>query len=178
MASKAAAAAAKNGTETAEDTLREAGAAPAAPERSFAPLLESACWPREAGVRLNIFEIVPPAATPLTWLLQPAFWSNVARRFTPGSTIVAYPRDGAWYAELIVWDAGQNWAHVSLKGASERPQFSAAPGVDEQFEIRRDPIDGYVVLRRSTGEKLRGNFTNAEEARRWIIEHQRTLARR
>ena len=64
----------------------------------------------------NTHEVVPDAGTPKDNLLRPEFWGNVSQKFKPGDTIIAYPRDGAWYAELLVWDAGQNWRERLAEG--------------------------------------------------------------
>jgi hypothetical protein len=132
---------------------------------------------RESGVFFNTHEVVPNAGTPFENLLRREFWGNVSQKMKPGDTIIAFPRDGQWYAELVVWDAGQNWAHVSPRFHMERPAFGNAPGVDNDFEIGRDPIDGVIVKRRSTGAVLKKNFPNHEDARRWILDQQRVLKR-
>jgi hypothetical protein len=62
-----------------------------------------------------------------------------------------------------------------VRFAQERPTFEAIAGVDDEFEIRRDPIDGIMVVRRSTGTKLKANFPNRDDAQRWIRDHQRVL---
>lgn len=139
-----------------------------------APLLSSETWARD-GVKFGTHEAVPPAGTSLEALLDPSYWGNVAKRLKPGDTIIVFPRDGAYYAELLVWDAGQNWAQVEPKLKLARPPLASAPGVEDQFEVRRDPIDGYVVVRKDTGAKVKGGFGDAEDARKWILQHQRAL---
>jgi hypothetical protein len=141
----------------------------------IAALLASSCKARESGVYFNVWEVVPERATPRDNLLRREFWANVSQKFKPGDTIIAFPRDGAWYAEFIVWDAGQNWADVSPKGGMDRPEFGAVAGVADDFRIGNDPIDGVVITRRSTGAKVKGNFANHEEARRWLLDHQKAL---
>lgn len=142
--------------------------------KKVAPLLSSEIWARESGVKFNTWEVCPLAGTPPEALLTPEFWGNVSAKMKLGDTILALPRDGAWYGEFLVWDAGQNWAHVSGKGHAVRPEFGPVPGVNSDFIIGNDPVDG-VVVRRKDGTKVRGNFTNHEDARRWIMDHQRAL---
>jgi hypothetical protein len=137
-------------------------------------LLAQEIWAREAGVKFNTWEAVPPAGTQPENILRPDFWSNVSARMRMGDKIIVVPRDGAFYAELVVWDAGQNWANVS-GGHQERPQFAARGDVSAEFEIVSDPIDGITVKRAANGAKLKGNFPNHEDARRWILEHQRAM---
>lgn len=139
-------------------------------------LLASACKARESGIYFNSWEVVPDADTPIENLERREFWANVSQKMRPGDTIIALARNCSWYAELVVFDAGQNWANVVFKFKIDRPDFTAsAPGVDDDFDIMRDPIEGYVIKRKSSGVKVKGNFPNAEDARRWIRDHQRTL---
>lgn len=137
-------------------------------------LLANEIWAREAGVRFNTWEVVVPAGTPFENVMLPAFWANVSRRMKMGDKVLVLPRDGQWYAELLVWDAGQNWAHVD-GGCARRPTFGAAPGVDSEFEVVSDPVDGHIVKRKASGAVLKKNFPNAEDARRWILDHQKAL---
>jgi len=138
-------------------------------------LLNQEIWARESGIKFNTWEVVPKAGTPIENLLRKEYWCNVAQRMKGGDTVIVYPRDGAYYAELIVWDAGQNWANVTAKGYMPRPEFEAVAGVASDFEIASDPIDGIVVKRKSTGAKVKGNFPNHADAQRWIMDHQRAL---
>ena len=166
------------GEHVIKQALTEAAAATApAGVKPIAPLLASEIWARETGVKFNTWEVVPQAKTPVENVLRRDFWNNVAQRMKPGDKVIVYPRDGAYYAELIVWDAGQNWADVEPVIARPRPQLAAAPGIVSDFEIGTDPIDGVVVKRKSDGSKVRGNFANHEDARRWLIEYQQSLRR-
>lgn len=161
--------------------------APAAPQpvaaaeekqKPIVALLASEFRPRESGVYFNTHEAVPAAGTPLEDILRPEFWANVAQKLRLGDTILALPRDGKFYAELLVWDAGQNWAQVAFKGEPMlRPKFTPLPGVASDFEIGHDPIDGVVIRRRSTGAMVKGNFSSHEDARKWIIDNQAALRR-
>jgi hypothetical protein len=172
--SEAAAAAATQG-DTKAPAPANPPAPPAPPKPPVQALLANELWAREAGIKFNTWEVVPPVGTPFENLLQREFWANVSQRMRMGDTIIAVARDGAWWAELVVWDAGQNWAIVSQVSKLERPDYSAAPGVEAEFEIVRDPIDGVCVKSRKTGVRVKTSFPNHEDARRWIIDHQKAL---
>lgn len=142
----------------------------------IAALIRSEIWAREAGVKFNTWEAVPQEKTPIENVLKREFWANVSARMGAGDTIIVLPRDGSFYLELVVWDAGQNWADVEPKfPPMQRPALAGAPGVDAEFDISHDPIDGVCVKRRSTGAKLKTGFANREDARTWIIDHQKAL---
>ena len=146
--------------------------------KPISALLASEFRPREAGIYFNTYEAVPPAGTPVENLLRPEFWSNVSQIMRPGSIVIAFPRDGKFYVELLVWDAGQNWAHVEFRGEPMyRPEFAALPGIASDFEIGRDPINGILVKRKSTGALVKGNFPNHQDALRWITDNQNALRR-
>lgn len=159
----------------AKDNTPAAADEPEAKPAPITALLANQWKARDSGVFFNTHEVVPNAKTPIEHLLRPEFWGNISQKLKMGDTILVLPRDGAWYAELLVWDAGMNWAHVSFKGRAEKPVFAAVAGVASDFEIVHDPIDGVTVKRRSTDAKVKGNFTNVEDARKWIMDHQRAL---
>jgi hypothetical protein len=148
---------------------------PSAPA-PIAALLASSFKTRESGVYFNTHEAVPESGTPIEHILRRDFWAHVAQRMRLGDTVLVLPRDGAFYAELAVWDAGLNWADVSLKFAPVmRPKFEPVPGVDNQFEIGRDPINGIFVRHRVTGQIVKTNFPNHQDALNWSIQHQKAL---
>jgi len=132
---------------------------------------------RESGVYFNTHEVVPPAGTPIENLLKREFWANVSQKFRRNDTIIACPRDGAWSAELVVWDAGQNWANVGFKWREMRPDFEAVGAADHDFEVFQDTLDGIIVRVKSTKQTVNGPFPNYEDAQRFIREHQRILKR-
>lgn len=138
-------------------------------------LLSSQWKARESGVFFNTHEVVPNVGTPIEHLYKKEYWANVSQKFRPGDTIIAFPRDGGWYSELVVFDAGQNWANVGTKFELMRPEFEAVAGVEVDFDVRRDPINGYCVVRKSTGAILKSNFPNHAEGQKWIVDHQKAL---
>lgn len=152
-------------------------AAPVAAKKPNAgPLLAAQIWAREAGVKFNTWEAVPDAGVDAAQILRSEFWANVSQRMKPGDTLIVYPRDGGFYVELLVWDCGMNWATVQPKFEPMiRPELASAPGVAIDFDVRRDPIDGFVAIRKSDGKKLKGGFASAEDARKWFLDHQKAL---
>lgn len=45
-------------------------------------------------------------------LLDTDYWAHVAQRLAPWTKIEARAKDGTWYAEFIVLEAGRTWARV------------------------------------------------------------------
>jgi hypothetical protein len=168
-------------TAAAKAAPKDPPAAPeaeAVPEKPVVALLASEFRPRESGVYFNTYEAVPAKGTPLEHLLLPAYWANVSQKLRPGGTILAFSSAEGFYAELLVWDAGQNWAHVDFKGEPmQRPRFSAPAGVLSDFRIMHHPIKGICVERISSGEVVKANFPNHEDARKWMIDNQAALRR-
>lgn len=145
------------------------------PEGPISALLSNQWKARESGVYFSTHEVVPNAGTPLEHLTKQAFWANVAAKMRPGDTVIAFPRDGAWYAELVVWARGPNWAQLSIKFSEQRPQFTAGVGVASDLEVAEDPLEGIVVRRASSGVKVKGPFPNHADASNWIKDNQRAL---
>lgn len=172
-----AAAPAKPAESKPADVKPAAKTAPADAKKANAgPLLAAQIWAREAGVKFNTWEAVPDAGVDAAQILRAEFWANVSQRMKPGDTLIVYPRDGGFYVELLVWDCGMNWATVQPKFEPMiRPELASAPGVAMDFDVRRDPIDGFVAVRKSNGQKLKGGFASAEDARKWFLDHQKAL---
>lgn len=154
----------------------EASAA-AVDQKPFAALLRDRWCARESGVRFNEHEVVPEAGTPFEHLLRQEYWANIAAKLRPGDNIIAFAEDGAWRAELIVWQVGQAWARVSGEAVA-RPDFGAAPkAAEELFEISYTPHKKHRVIRIADRIELKSGFDTPEEARRWLLDYQRALTK-
>lgn len=133
---------------------------------------------RESGVYFNTHEVVPAAGTPVDNLLMPTFWANVSQKMRRGDTIIACPRDGAWAVELLVWEAGQNWALVSFKFPPQsRPVADRPDEAASDYEIFQDTLEGIIARHKVTKQKAAGPFPNYGDGQRWLAEHQRILRR-
>lgn len=147
------------------------------PLEPISALLVNDMFVRESGVRFNTWEAIPPAGTKVEHLKRPDFWANVARKLKPGSVVIVWPADGQYYAEMLVWDAGQNWARLDFKPGfpMQRPSFDAVAGEVDKFDVRYHPSKGWQVVERDTNRVLKEHMPNAEEARRWKMEYMRVL---
>lgn len=62
----------------------------------------------------RVFVARPPAGTPASALLEPAWWAHVAAGFTPGDRIEVLAQDGAYDLDLRIVGTGHNWARVQV----------------------------------------------------------------
>jgi hypothetical protein len=143
----------------------------------FAPLLRHRWRARESGVLWNEHEIVPEAGTPFERVLEADYWANIAAKMRAGDTLIVMPDDGAWRAELLVWDVGHNYAQVSQVWKAERPQFAAAPGLSEDdFEVSfAGPIKKWRVIRKSDRAELKDGLPTRPSAEGWRDDHRKAL---
>lgn len=109
--------------------------------------------------------VVPPAGTPYEDLLRPEFWTHIGHLFQPGYRIEVYPEDSAYYAELLVLNAGPRFAqvvelrHVPLNATETRVAASA-----ECFVEWAGPAHRFRVRRQSDGEIMQTGFQTRDLA--------------
>lgn len=114
-------------------------------------------------------------------LLKPQYWANVAKELKSLDTIEVRAEDGSFYAKLLVRDSGRAYAKVVFlpgyplvfKDITEVPEMD----MDEYVIKWAGPEFKFRVLRKKDNEVLKFGFTNKEEARKWVIEHIKALAR-
>ena len=62
----------------------------------------------------NDWCIILDIGTPFEALFEPSFWREVAPRLKRRDLIRVFPSEGGYFAELIVWQAADRWAQVTL----------------------------------------------------------------
>jgi hypothetical protein len=65
------------------------------------------------------FRIEPEAKTPIETVLQERYWAHVSVKLKRGDRIEVHAEDDAYFAELLVLDAGKLYAKVKLLSFSE-----------------------------------------------------------
>lgn len=130
--------------------------------------------------RRQIWHIVPEHGTALTDLLNPAYWSHISRQMKPTDRIEVSAEDGSYFAELIVIDAGLQFAKVAVLRevkleTTESPEASAAIMKGHKVEWS-GPHTKFRVLRESDRKVLKDGFGNRSDANAWLAGHAKAMA--
>lgn len=141
-------------------------AAPAKPDTRFVPASES-CFFTSTEFVYPTVAVKPPVGTPMEHLLRPDYWANVRGRFkefSAGTIVRAMPVDNAWWAELLVEQAGQGYARVKLLRHVELDAAARAPLVPPGYDIHPVGTGKYRAVRLDGGVVLKDTCTTVEEA--------------
>ena len=110
-------------------------------------------------------------------LIDPAYWSHVAAKLRPWDRIEARANDGTWYAELLVMEAGRNWARaVLLNSASLTTSdvaISQANGLSPYEVAYRGPHDKWSVIRKIDREVIHDGEQTQGGAVNWLNERMK-----
>lgn len=126
------------------------------------------------GIRHNVFRVTPEVETPLSAILDPAYWAHVSAKMRPGDLLQVMPEDLSYFAELIVRDAGNLYAKVAVL---HHVVFNKAEEVKtpEGYEIRwRGPKCKFGVVRGN--DVLKDGFLDKGEAKTWLDDLLRKAA--
>lgn len=129
-----------------------------APAEKIKPLVRSAVTFQES--RNNSFSAVVPRSTTKERLVQSGLWSVVADQFRAYDRINVIEESRAFYAELLVIDAGRGYCNLQLLNFWPLPAllvsteglppgfdiFYAGPDSDAQYCVKR-VADGVLMVK-------------------------------
>lgn len=127
------------------------------------------------------YRVILPEGQAFENLLDPYFWSNVAKKFVPFDEIQVIAEDGAWIAEFYVIQCGDNWARIALKNkldlhATAVEDDTLPAGYSIKFG---GPVVGWSILRgaeRVFPQKPYNRPADKGEALEWLKVHTKNLA--
>lgn len=137
------------------------------PDAAKSKLKESQCTYAEE--LRNIHAVTPPAGTEFDVLLEPDYWSHVARRMRPLDRIEAMPEDGSWWAELLVIHTGPVSVMVRKLRYHELDEVDPDEIDNDLFKIKwGGPSVMYRIIRKSDNEVVKDHFRNKSDAVNWM----------
>lgn len=114
--------------------------------------------------------------TTIADLAKPEFFAHVAPSVTQYDRILVKPDDGAWYADLLVVECGNNYVKTQVFGFLQIEKSDAL--VPDAFETHRVEFAGahhkWRVVRNLDNEVLKAGMTKPE-AFLWRDEHVKGL---
>lgn len=148
--------------------------APAKMERR--PMKKLAESDRELTEYVQEFHTATPAVgTTREDVMNPVFWSNVARYIKPLAKIHVMPKDGAWYGEYLVLYSDN--LHVKLHELCYHELDAAKEsGADVYIAKWISPPVKFGVIRKSDGDVVKAGFSTKADAVAYAQELQKRLA--
>lgn len=131
----------------------------------------------EAGFHRHVWVARPDYGVLLADVLKSEYWANVSSSLKPGAKIEVQPEGLTYYAELIVLDAGPNWANVKVTQFVDLVEEQAPR---EQAPIRMGSTVGAYQVRRSgawfqvvRGDKevIKTGFRSISDAEKWATDN-------
>lgn len=121
------------------------------------------------------------AGTPIETVLDPMYWSHVAKTLKPWHEIDVRAGDGSWLVRLVVRDAGPMWAKVELLAAHE---FEAKAGADVvmpaaaegRYIVKWRFGAKWSVLRLGDNAVMIDGLATKDEAALWLTQHVAKVA--
>lgn len=125
----------------------------------------------------NRWAISPEEGSTVDDVMRPEATAHIAAQLKRWDIIEVRPDDESFYAELLVKDAGPNWASFWLIQHVELAPKVDAAEADEPFVVGwGGPHQKHRVTRKADNEVLKSGFPSKAEARAWAIEHTKAMA--
>jgi hypothetical protein len=155
--------------------MSETKTAPAGPAKPNRKLLETQFANAETCRRDVV--VTPEAGTTLEEMVNPLYWSHVAKGLKAWDRIEVRPADGTWWAELLV-RVVQPFAvrvHVLRHAEFRRGGGIEAGEVPAGYEVRNRGRDGWAVIRSDDKAVLKEKEPSREHALAWLAASLRSL---
>lgn len=111
-------------------------------------------------------------------LLDSAYWAHVAaeRALQRFDRIEARAEGGEWVAELIVVNAGRNWAQMKLIAKHDMVASSGKPSVEPKHTVKLRGPAKWCVVRIADGAVLQERLDTRQAAELAMLQYENTLA--
>lgn len=118
-----------------------------------------------------VWAATPEAGTVLKDVLEPAYWSHVAKNLKPGAQIEVTAADGSWFARLYVRSADDNSAKVftlDYWNFDLSDEVEKEAGAVAEFVVKHRGPKGWCVSRSSDKALVFENGTTRSDADQWV----------
>lgn len=160
-----------------EKTASEVAAAPAAKKRAVVvdpQRMQNAEYLRRDWV------CTAEEGTTVDDLLDPGYWSHVATQLTMYDRIEVRIDSGEYLLELLVKEAGRNWAQVALLHHHDLAgKVTTGEAVTADFDaVFKGPLRKWCAIRKSDSVALHEKMETKAQALEWISGYERTILAR
>lgn len=114
--------------------------------------------------------------TTLEQIIEPSYWAHMASKLKPYDHIEVRVDDGIWLAQLLVKEAGRNWAAVLMLQSYKLETADVAQTRSSKYKIDwKGPHLKFCVIRLEDGERLQEQMTK-RDAQVWLENYERTVS--
>jgi hypothetical protein len=147
-------------------------------EVKLLPAIHPACMQPAEQVR-NLWSVTIPNKATKSDLIRSDFWAHLANMLRPRDRIEAESEDGSYVADLIVLDAGTNYAKVTIlreyKLDVVEPQSQSSMPVGHKVEWSGRHTK-FRVVRESDSKVIKDGFATKADAFGWLASYGKALA--
>lgn len=112
-------------------------------------------------------------------VVNPDYWTHVAKQLRPGDEIVVVAADMSWRMELLVRDVNRISARmnvISLVDFDEQPAVQLSEeDIQQIVAVWRGPTHKFCAVRKD-GEVVKTGFATKADTMQWISNHIRAQA--
>ncbi len=144
-------------------------------DRPVGPLLRSRL--SQADYFRTVHTACVEAGTSEAQLVDPAFWKHVSNQLRPNDRIEVYCEAGRFFAEIIVRQAGNNFASVKLLRWHDLGDTVRQVSVPEYEVVYGGGYAKYQVVRIADREVIKDGIETEEQAQNELRDYVKALAR-
>jgi hypothetical protein len=149
-----------------------------ADETKVLPAIHPSCMQIAEQVR-NLWSVTIPNKATKDDLLRSDFWAHLANMLRPRDRIEAESEDGSYVADLLVLDAGTNYAKITvlreykLDAVEPQSQSTTPAGHIVQWSGRHTK---FRVVREVDHKVIKDGFATKADAYGWLASYGKALA--
>ena len=145
-------------------------------EKVVAPPVASHRVKDAAAMQQNFFVTVNSDVT-VDDLKRPEFWASAAWQMKNLARVTVMPDDESYVCELLVRDAGRQYAVMSVLNYVQLATDLKVP-IDAAYEVKwRGPHAKFGVLRLADKAIVSEGHVDKQAAQAWLTEHLKAFAR-
>lgn len=109
-------------------------------------------------------------------ITDPAYWAHIASKLRPYDHIEVRVDDSSWIAEVLVLEAGRNWARVMITNKWTLDSADVSQTVTESYKVVwKGPMLKWSVVRLIDSAMLSKEHTNKSQAEDWLRSYEKSV---
>lgn len=126
----------------------------------------------------TVWYATPEPGTKLKDLLEPGYWTHVAKKLRKGDRIEAVDAEGTWFAEFYVKAANKVEAYVSVMRECELSKPIAELKKEDQpdYVVKHYGGGRFRVMRTADDVILEDDIKGKDLAEKWLEDYLKDIA--